>query len=132
MRAIKSDIRFYKSAANTKNVYGENERRKYSAMGLQKGNNPGWESRHLGSTSNLLRDLGKVLFPSCACFSHLKARVLTWMIQDSSGCKGLRVWGTGNLEILLNEAGCFKPHQMPQGEGWLYFLWGTSSYLHSY
>lgn len=80
----------------------------------------GCESRHLGSASNLLRDLGKVLFPSCACFSHPKARGLTRVIQDSSGCKGLRMWGTGNLEILLNEAGCFKPHQMPQeGAGYI-------------
>lgn len=36
----------------------------------------GWGLRPLGSASNSLWDLGKVLFASWACFSHPKARVL--------------------------------------------------------
>ena len=67
-RAIKSDIRFYKPAANTKNVYGENERRKYSTTGLQKGNNPGLGVETSGLRQQLAAGPWEGLFPFLCLF----------------------------------------------------------------
>lgn len=67
-RAIKSDIRFYKSAANTKKVYGENERRKYSATGLQKVNNPGVRVKASGLRQQLAAGPREGPFPSLCLF----------------------------------------------------------------
>lgn len=95
MRVIKSDIRFYKLASNTKNVYGENRKRKQSAMGLRRVVTPGWELGHLGSASNSPRDLGRVRSLP-VLFLSSDSQGPHRMIQDpSSGCNSLSVWGTG-------------------------------------
>lgn len=89
----------------------ENGRRKYSAVGLRR-------VITLGLCHQLAQDLGKVFSPSCACFSHPKARVLTGTIQDPiSDFKGLKVWGIAilHLRVLVYEAVCFKSCQMLLG-----------------
>ena len=62
-------------------------------------------------------------------FLSSESQGLDLMVRDPSGLKGLKVWGTGNLGILLHETGCFKCHQRPLGESWSYFLWEPLHYL---
>lgn len=71
MRAINSDIRFYKSASNSKKVYAENGRRKYSAVGLRR-------VIALGLRQQLATGPWGGLFPFLCLFLSSQSQGLDW------------------------------------------------------
>lgn len=96
-RAIKSDIRLYKSAANTKNVYGENGRENI-VLWAQKGNNPGMGVETSGLCQQLAAGPWEGPFPFLCLFLSSESQGLdlddsrAFWLQGPEGMGNRKPW----------------------------------------